>query len=86
MLSRILSCVTTKLVSCVEEPPALCGPVEDAGEPVVESDSDGECLANLEAPTPLLPSPCEADDKLATDDAKRGLLPEVSVRDLSPDT
>jgi hypothetical protein len=39
VLSRMLSWVTTKLVSCPDE---LLGPEADTGEPAVDSEIDGE--------------------------------------------
>lgn len=78
--------MTTKLVSC-PRPPALCGPVDETGEPVVESDSEGECLTSRDPPAPLpvaLQLGCDAEDKLAIEDARRGLLAEVTARDRVP--
>jgi hypothetical protein len=78
--------VTTKLVIC-PRPPALCGPVEDTGEAAVDNESDGECLtrrAPLAPPPDVLAPGCEADERLAIDEAKRGLLVEVTARDRLP--
>lgn len=84
----MFSCVITKLVKCPEDPLALWGPVEETGELVVDSDSEGDCRASLDVP-PLLPPTllaplCDTDDTLATGEAKRGLpggLTPVRVRD-----
>ena len=78
--------MTTKLVSW-PTPPALCGPVDETGEPVVESESDGECLTSRGPPAPLpvaLQLGCDADDRLAMEDARRGLLAEVIARERLP--
>ena len=77
----------TRLVSCPAEPPALYGPVDETGEPVVESESDGECLTSREPPVPLPATPppaCDADERLAREEARRGLPVEVTARDLLP--
>ena len=78
--------MTTKLVSW-PRPPALCGPVEDTGEPVVESETDGECRTSRGPPAPppdTLPPCCEAEERLAMEEARRGLLVEVTARDRLP--
>lgn len=50
------------------------------GDPVVDSDSDGDALANLEVPPPLpnTPPPCDPEDKPAAEEARCG-LPEVGI-------
>lgn len=77
VLNRMLSCVITRLVSCPEEPP----PVEEVGEPTVEVESDGECLAKREEPPT---APWDTDDRLASEEANRG-LPEVPARERWPE-
>lgn len=67
-------------MSWLAEPPALLGPVEYAGEPVVDSESEGEWRAKRDELPPPAPPPCEADDKLATDAAGCELFDEVVVR------
>lgn len=54
----MLSCVVTREVSCV------LGPPEDDGEPAVDCEREGECLASREVLAPL---------GLAREDASRGL-------------
>ena len=72
-------------MSCPKPP--LWGPVDETGEVVVESESEGECLTRREPlvppPAPLPPG-CDADDKLAMDEASRGLLAEVTALDRLP--
>lgn len=84
VLSSMLSCVTTKLVSCPERPLALYGPEDDTGEPAVEREIEGECRESLDAPTPALPA-CDRDDTPAMGEVTRGLLPEVTVRVRGPE-
>ena len=86
VLNRMLSWVTTRLVSC-PKPPALLGPVEETGEAVEESETEGECLTSrgpLAPPPEILPPGCDAEERLAMDEERRGLLPEVTVRALFP--
>jgi hypothetical protein len=80
----MLSCVTTKLVSCPERPLALYGPEDDTGEPAAESEIDGECRESLDAPTVAL-SACDRDDTPEMGEVTRGLLPEVTVRVREPE-
>lgn len=62
--------------------PALCGPAEE-GEPAVDCESDGDCLASREVPAPL-PLPLPPCNGLAREDARRGLPADVTVRDRLP--
>ena len=58
--------------------------MDETGEPVVDSESEGECLTRREPPPPLpaIPPPaCDADAKLAMEDARRGLPAEVTALD-----
>lgn len=83
VLSKMLSWVITRLVSWLEEPP----PVDEMGDPRVDAESEGECLANREeAPPPLTPPvrPCDTSDKLASEEARRGLPVEVGARERWP--
>ena len=73
----------TRLVNW-PKPPALCGPVEETQGVVLESDSEGECLTSREPPPTPLPPGCDAEDKLAIEEASRGLLAEVTARDRLP--
>lgn len=61
----MLSCEVTRLLRWVDEPLALWGPMEEVGEPaLVETESDGECLASRDRPplafTPLPGKPADA--------------------------
>ena len=73
VLSRMLSCVTTKLVSC---------PEDEIGEAAVESETEGECRENLDAPTPA----CGSEETPGMGEVTRGLLPEVTVRVRGPES
>ena len=76
VLSRILSCVTTKLVSC---------PEDEIGEAAVESETEGECRENLDAPMPVSAA-CDSEETPAMGEVTRGLLPEVTVRARGPES
>lgn len=70
----------TKLVSWLDEPLA----VGDAGDPApLDSERAGECRAKRDGPPPALPAP--ADDKLASDAARRGLPAAVALRERLPE-
>jgi hypothetical protein len=61
--------------------------VDDTGEAAVDSDSDGEFRTSREPPVPLpeaLPPACGGEDKLAREEAKRGLPVEVTARERLP--
>ena len=72
----MLSCVTTKLVSC---------PDDEVGEAVVESETEGGCRENLDAAMPVSPA-CESEEPPAMGEVTRGLLPEVTVRGRGPES
>ena len=60
------------------------GPVAELGEAAVESESEGERLASREPPAPLpgmLALACNADDRVAMEEVRRGLPEEVTARD-----
>ena len=73
----------TRLVNWPDGPP-LWGPdEEDSGDPVVDNDSEGEALTNLEVPPlvlgkPPLP-PCAADAPTPEEEERCG-LPVAVVR------
>lgn len=84
VLRRMLSWVVTRLVSWLDAPPP---PEEETGEPTVEAESDGECLTSRDVPPPPprpLAPPCESDDKLASEEARRGLPELVTARERCP--
>lgn len=73
-----------KLVSCPEEPP----PGIKTGEPTVEDETEGERLPKRElTEAPAIPplAPCDSDEKLASEDASRGLPVAVGARERWPE-
>ena len=81
--------MTSKLVSW-PEPPELWAPEDDTGEVVLERETEGECRTKrvpLVPPTPppvALPPGCDADERLASEEDKRGLPADVTGRDRLP--
>lgn len=56
--------------------------MDETGEPAVDSESDGECLASREMPAPPAKplTPCDKEDRPAVGEATLGLLLDVKAR------
>lgn len=71
-----------RLVSWPEDPPTEA----ETGEPSVELDTEGEwCLTRRDPPVTPLGPPCVSEDRLANEDANRGLPEVVGARERWPE-
>ena len=85
VLNRMLSWVMSRLVSW-PEPAALWGPEEETGDVVVDSEREGEWRtklprAPLVTPPEVLAPGCDAEERLAMEEDRRGLPVDVTARE-----